>query len=79
MDSRQAILSRIRQSLKTGTEDRPRTATVSERLSTHPVGIIPKRGQLPAEERLAMFTAMAEKYNATVERIEDALEVVRGF
>lgn len=69
MDSRQAILSRIRTSLKVSTGDTERAATVSTRLAERPRGIIPKRGQLPADERLALFIAMAEKYNATTERL----------
>ena len=69
MDSRQAILSRIRTSLKVSGDDAERAATVASRLVERPLGIIPKRGQLPAEERLALFIAMAEKYNATTERM----------
>jgi L-lactate dehydrogenase complex protein LldG len=69
MDSRQAILSRIRTSLKVSAGDTDRAATVATRLAERPRGIIPKRGQLPAEERLALFIAMAEKYNATTERL----------
>jgi L-lactate dehydrogenase complex protein LldG len=69
MDSRQAILSRIRTSLKVSAGDTDRAATVSTRLAERPRGIIPKRGQLPTEERLALFIAMAEKYNATTERL----------
>lgn len=70
--SRAAILSRIRSSLKVGEHDRNRAATVQERLASHAQGIIPKRGQLPPQERVDLFVAMAEKYNATVERIVDA-------
>ncbi|THV16687.1 LutC/YkgG family protein [Rhizobium rhizophilum] len=69
MDSRQAILSRIRTSLKVSGDDAERAATVSIRIAEHPLGIIPKRGQLPAAERLALFIGMAEKYNATTERL----------
>ncbi|MFN7093437.1 MAG: lactate utilization protein C [Allorhizobium sp.] len=69
MDSRQAILSRIRTSLKVGTGNTERAETVAHRLVERPQGIIPKRGQLPVDERLALFIAMAEKYNATTERL----------
>ncbi|MDH4414886.1 MAG: LUD domain-containing protein [Rhizobium sp.] len=82
MDSRQAILSRIRTSLKVSTGDTERAATVSTRLAERPRGIIPKRGQLPAEERLALFIAMAEKYNATTERLasrETLPQAVAGY
>lgn len=69
MDSRQAILSRIRTSLKVSGEDSERAATVASRLVEHPLGIIPQRGHLPPAERLALFITMAEKYNATTERL----------
>uniref|UniRef100_A0A7C1PFM9 Lactate utilization protein n=1 Tax=Agrobacterium albertimagni TaxID=147266 RepID=A0A7C1PFM9_9HYPH len=69
MDSRQAILSRIRSSLKVAGGDGERAALVAKRLAERPQGIIPKRGQLPPAERLALFIAMAEKYNATTERL----------
>lgn len=75
MDGRTAILSKIRASLKASTDDDERRAAVAARLAQAPKGIIPARGQLPAEERLQLFRFMAEKYNATTERVEtmDAL------
>jgi len=69
MDGRTAILSKIRASLKTSRADDDRHAAVATRLAQTPRGIIPARGQLPAEERVALFRAMAEKYNATTEHI----------
>ena len=70
MDGRTAILSKIRASLKAPAADGERRAAVANRLAQTPKGIIPARGQLPAEERVQLFRAMAEKYNATTERIE---------
>lgn len=75
MDGKTAILSKIRSSLKAPAADDERRAAVAARLSQTPKGIIPARGQLPAQERVQLFRAMAEKYNATTERVEtmDAL------
>jgi L-lactate dehydrogenase complex protein LldG len=59
----------------------PRDA-VDDRLARAPKGIVPARGQLPAEERIALFTAMATKVLATVERVADASAIptaVAGF
>ena len=70
MNGKEAILHKIRSSLKVPSNDTVREASVAARLADHPAGIIPARGQLPPEERLALFVSMAEKYSATTERIE---------
>ncbi len=69
MNARDAILSRIRTSQKVGSDDRSRNSAVAGRMAHPPLGIIPQRGQLPKAERIALFQAMAEKYNATVTHI----------
>jgi L-lactate dehydrogenase complex protein LldG len=69
MNARNAILSRIRTSQKVGSDDSSRKAAIEERMAHPPLGIIPQRGQLPKTERIALFQAMAEKYNATVTHI----------
>jgi L-lactate dehydrogenase complex protein LldG len=69
MSSRDAILGRIRRSLGVTGEEPRRNATVDERLKRVPRGVIPTRGQLPEEGRVALFTAMAEKTGATVKRV----------
>ena len=71
MNGKSAILAKIRASLKAPTADDDRRSAVSARLAQAPKGIIPARGQLPAAERVALFRAMAEKYNATTEHIDD--------
>ncbi|GEO85148.1 MULTISPECIES: LutC/YkgG family protein [Alphaproteobacteria] len=75
MDGRTAILTKIRASLKVPADDDQRRATVAARLAQAPKGIIPARGQLPVQERIALFRAMAEKYNATTEAI-DSLDML---
>lgn len=69
MDGRTAILSKIRTALKASASDDARRAAVATRLAQAPRGIIPARGQLPADERVQLFRAMAEKYNATTQAI----------
>lgn len=75
MEGKAAILLKIRSSLKAPPHDATRQAAVDARLQNAPVGIIPKRGQLPPNERIALFIKMAEKYSATTARISgmDAL------
>ncbi|MFC5445953.1 LutC/YkgG family protein [Rhizobium halophytocola] len=70
MSGKTAILGKIRGSLGADRDDETRRRTVAERIASPPVGIIPARGQLPLEDRIALFRAMAEKYNATTDRID---------
>jgi L-lactate dehydrogenase complex protein LldG len=75
MSARDAVLARIRRSLGVTGEEPERHEAVNERLARAPRGVVPKRGDLPAEEQLALFTAMAEKVSATVARVADAADV----
>ncbi len=75
MDARNAILGKIRGALNVTPHDGDRQAAVAARLRDHAPGIIPARGQLPAEQRIALFIAMAEKYSATCVRIPEAGDV----
>ena len=71
MKQREAILAKIRRSLGVTGEELRRNATVDDRLLRAPKGIIPKRGQIPAEDRVALFSEMATKVLATVDRIAE--------
>lgn len=69
MSGRDAILSKIRQSLGVDGADAGRRAIVISRLDGAPRGIIPERGRLPDAERTALFCRMAEAVSATVSRV----------
>jgi L-lactate dehydrogenase complex protein LldG len=69
MSARDAIFGKIRRSLGVTGEEPKRNATVDERLKRAPKGVIPARGQLPPDGRVALFAAMAEKTGATVKRV----------
>jgi L-lactate dehydrogenase complex protein LldG len=71
MSARDAIFSRIRRSLKVEGDgaDPARRAVVIGRLEAATRGVIPARGQVPLEERIALFSKMAEKVAATVTRV----------
>jgi L-lactate dehydrogenase complex protein LldG len=71
MKARESILGKIRRALGVTGEELRRNATVDDRLTRAPKGIIPARGQLPPTQRVALFSAMAEKVLATVERVAD--------
>jgi L-lactate dehydrogenase complex protein LldG len=70
MSARDAILASIRRSLGvTGTES-PRLKVVADRIAGHPVGVIPKRGQLPPDDRADLFAEMVELAAGSIARVE---------
>jgi len=75
MSARDLIFGSIRRSLGVSGKEATRRKAVSDRLAQHPPGIVPARGQLPANERLALFRAMVEAANGSVEEIAEAADV----
>ncbi|BDA82795.1 hypothetical protein Sa4125_03370 [Aureimonas sp. SA4125] len=69
--SRDAILSRIRHANGGRPYDPARQAVVDARLAEAPPGVIPARGQLDPEARLALFIDMATRASATVVRVSN--------
>lgn len=70
MSAREAMLGRIRRSLGVSGADVERRAAVTDRLMRAPRGVVPARGQLPPDERLALFTKMATAASADVELVD---------
>jgi len=68
MSARDAILGKVRKSLGAG-EDPARLEAVWDRLMKAPRGVIPARGQLDAEARVALFCDMAKAAAASVTRV----------
>jgi L-lactate dehydrogenase complex protein LldG len=75
MSARDEIFASIRRSLSVGPVDAPRRAEVAARLAQAPVGIVPRRGQGEAAERLATFKSEAERVQATVAEVATAADV----
>jgi len=69
MNARSTILSNIRRSLGARGSDAGRRAIVIARLDHPPRGVIPERGQLPPDERQALFCQMAEKVSTSIARV----------
>ncbi|MBL8582480.1 MAG: lactate utilization protein [Rhizobiaceae bacterium] len=78
MSARDAILNRVRNALKPGASEAERRRLVDERLTAAPNGVIPARGQLPEQERVALFCTMAQKIAATIERVGKADDVPKA-
>jgi len=68
MSSRDTILASIRRSLGVRGDEARRRAVVAERLTKHPAGVIPARGQNETE-RLVLFRSMMQLAAGTVEEV----------
>jgi L-lactate dehydrogenase complex protein LldG len=75
MSARDLIFATLRRSLGVTGSEAPRRAAVAARLAGHPTGVIPARGQLPPQERLALFVRMAEAAAATTERVASGADI----
>mgnify|MGYP001156501301 CR=1 FL=1 len=82
MSARDEILANIRRSLGVKGNETIRRQIAMDRLERAPKGVIPARGQISGEERLALFRRQAEAALATVTEVSSAAEVpqvVAGF
>jgi L-lactate dehydrogenase complex protein LldG len=82
MSTRDTVLGKIRRSLHVDGSDAARHAAVAARIESAPRSVVPARGQLPKEARIALFAAMAEKVSATVARValeDDVPAAIAGF
>lgn len=75
MSDRDVVLGKVRRSLGVDGGDVGRRAIVIARLENAPRGVIPERGQVTGDERIALFAQMAEKVSASVVRVDDRAEV----
>ncbi|MCC0054901.1 MAG: lactate utilization protein [Rhodobiaceae bacterium] len=75
MTSRDTILGALRRAIGPAANDAARRKAVQTRLSEHPRGLIPARGQLPADERIALFRKMLEDVSASVETVKAESEI----
>jgi L-lactate dehydrogenase complex protein LldG len=69
MSKRDVVLGKVRRALGASGDDAERRRAVAERLEYPHANLIPARGQLDREGRIALFSQMAEAVSATVERI----------
>lgn len=82
MSAKDAILDRIRGAIERSGNQGDREAAVADRLAASPRGVMPSRGALEADERLALFKRQAEAVSATVETIpsyDDLPSSVAGY
>lgn len=75
MAARDEIFSTIRRSLGVRGDERTRLGVVEDRLAHAPKGLIPQRGQVSGEARIALFAEQAESVQASVARVADRSQV----
>ena len=73
--ARDDVFANIRRSLGVTGREAPRMASVTERLRSAPVGVVPVRGQVPLPERIDVFRREAEMIAATTTLVETASEI----
>jgi len=69
MSARDQILGAIRRSLGVTGNEAPRRKSVTDRMTSHPRGVIPQRGQVAPQERLDLFVRMIELAAGSVARL----------
>ncbi|WP_230531232.1 LutC/YkgG family protein [Microvirga roseola] len=79
MSARDDFLASIRRSLGVKGNEAIRRQIVTERLERAPRGIVPARGQVSGEERIALFKTMAEASLATVTEVASPTEVPQSI
>lgn len=75
MSAREAILGKVRRALGAGENDVDRLTVVTQRLSGAPKGVMPARGRLDHEAKVALFCTMARNAAATVVRVAGDADV----
>lgn len=74
-NSRDSILGNLRTTLDQNATIDARKLAVEDRLVNKPLGVIPKRGQLPANERVELFIKMAIEAQAVVSRVAQYTDI----
>lgn len=79
MSARDDVFANIRRSLGVKGSETIRRQMVAERLERAPKGVVPARGQVAGEERIALFKLQAEAALATVTEVASAAEVPQSI
>ena len=75
MSSRDTVLASIRRSLGVSGNEVERHAAVAERLVSHPRGVIPARGRLDRDARIALFRKMVAAAAGTTTQVASPADV----
>lgn len=75
--ARKQVLDALRRSVKRGAGDG--TAAVEARLARHERNLVPARADLPADQRVELFEAMARELSASVARVAAPAQVPKAL
>ncbi len=75
MNGREKILGRIRSQKNRGPLDKKQQNILAARIEAHARNLVPKRGQIPLDEQVVLFTEKMEALLTSVERVADASEI----
>lgn len=73
--AREDVLANIRRSLGVTGREAPRQAAVANRIGEAPRGVVPQRGQLDRDGRIALFATRATAAAATVTVLDRSAEI----
>jgi L-lactate dehydrogenase complex protein LldG len=75
MSGRDLVLGSVRRALGVSGDEAPRRAAVEERITQHPRGLVPARGQVPPQARLRLFMQMVEAASGSTQALASTAEV----
>lgn len=75
MNGRDLVFASIRSALGVNGREAPRREAVADRLREHPVGVVPRRGHLPPDQRVSLFADMVTAAAGSVTRVSAAADI----
>jgi L-lactate dehydrogenase complex protein LldG len=75
MNGRDIVLGSIRRSLGVAGTEAPRRTVTEDRLSRHPRGVVPERGDQPPRRRLNLFRDMLKEATGTMQEVASVKDV----
>jgi L-lactate dehydrogenase complex protein LldG len=75
VNGRDLVFASIRSALGVNGREAPRREAVADRLREHPVGVVPRRGHLPPDQRVSLFADMVTAAAGSVTRVSAAADI----
>jgi L-lactate dehydrogenase complex protein LldG len=75
VSARDLVFASIRSALGVNGREAPRRGAVANRLREHPTGVVPRRGHLPPDQRVALFADMVRTAAGSVTRVTAASDI----
>ena len=75
MSARDLVFASIRSALGVNGREAPRREAVADRLREHPTGVVPRRGHVSPDQRVALFADMVTAAAGSVTRVSTAADI----